>query len=161
MPQRHLIYRSFEVRTWIVALRWRTETLLWKKLRAPIDRQTRTLVERLSRVEAAKEYRGRRIRRSASEDEASYPDDTTANGRRVGSASGRLGGVTHNSLPRAIEDEIAGDSTFALGPREIGCIKTAVPELGKRLDFTPQKRVFESFALCNVDKHLPPQSICP
>ena len=129
-------------------------------MRGLIEGQTRTLVERLSRVEVAKECRGGRIRRSASEDEASYVDNAAASGKRVGPASGRLGGVTHNSLPRAIEDEITGDSTFALGPREIGCIKTAVPELGKSVDFTPQKRVFESFALCNVDKHLPPQSIC-
>ena len=119
-------------------------------MRALIEALKRALEERLSRVEAAQESRGARIRRSTSEDQASYLDDDAASGERVGSASGRRGGVNPDSLPQAVgEVGIVGGSTFALSPREISSIKTAVPKLGSSADFPLWKRRFEGFALSN------------
>ena len=80
----------------------------------------------------------------------SYLDDDAASGERVGSASGRRGGVNPDSLPQAVgEVGIVGGSTFALSPREISSIKTAVPKLGSSADFPLWKRRFEGFALSN------------
>ena len=101
-------------------------------MRALIEALKRALEERLSRVEAAQESRGARIRRSTSEDQASYLDDAAAGRERVEPASGRRDGATPNSLSRAVgEDDIAGYSTFAPSPRKTSSITTAISKLRK------------------------------
>lgn len=119
-----------------------------EELKVLPETQVRTLEERSSRIETARENNGGLLKGPVRSDQPSCAEDA-GTGERGRSASSRRGESSLTACQKLSMKSRLRGAALAMLSRELGSSKTAVPKLGSSIDFALWKRLFKGFALSN------------